>query len=112
MLYEVDLATRKVTRAVELPGLLGGRRGYYMLIPFEKGPDGGIYTFYNEMLCRIDPRTLTVTLLSKALATLDPNRQIPDGENPWTVGKIAFHGRDVILSGTSHFRRIANAVPE
>ena len=95
-LYEVDMSKRAVTRKVELAGVLASPREYFEHIDFTKGPDGRIYTLYDDLLVRIDPKTLAITALSKVGRT----------------GHIAFVGRDVYMAGLSHFRRIRNAASE
>jgi hypothetical protein len=109
-LCEVDMATRRVTRRVEFAGQIAGRRAYYMLTPFEKGPDGLIYTFFDEALARIDPETLVVTRLSSVDAKRQPDDTTPDALNAAKIGKLAFSGKDIYISGTSHFRRVANVL--
>ena len=96
VLYKIDMRKRKVTQRVDVPGYLAGRREYYWMINFVKGPDDMIYTFHEEQLVRIDPADLRITALSKV------------GE----PGRIAFSGRDVYLSGLSHLRRVKNVLPE
>ncbi|MBM4034280.1 MAG: hypothetical protein FJ291_21245 [Planctomycetes bacterium] len=92
-LYAVDLKTRAVTRSVEFPGTLATPREYFGHIDFIKGPDGQVYTLYDDLLVRINPETLGVTALSKVGHT----------------GHIAFVGRDIYLAGLSHFRRVRRA---
>jgi hypothetical protein len=91
-LYKVNLKDRKVTQTVELPGVLANRREYFWHMDYRKGPDGMIYTFYDDMLARVNPDTLEVTTLSKVGPT----------------GSIAFVGKDVYLSGTTHLKRVRN----
>lgn len=93
-LYEVDVAKSAVTRKVELPGVLGGRRDYFWDVDFRLGPDGMVYTWYDDLLVSIDPDTLKITALSK----VDP------------AGNIAFSGRDIYIAGTPHFRRVAGVL--
>ena len=57
---------------------------------FDLGPDGNVYTFYDDLLVRINPETLTITALSRVGAT----------------GFIAFSGKDIYLSGETRFRRV------
>ena len=94
VLYKVDLKTRAVTRSVEVSGFLAGRREYYWLVEMAKGPDGMIYTFHNDTLVRIDPDTLAITAISKVGA----------------IGRFAFAGKDIYLSGTSHLRVVRNTL--
>jgi hypothetical protein len=93
-LCTVDMETRKVTRVVKLPGLLACRREYGWHTDFKLGPDGMIYTFYDDALVRIDPETLAITAISKVAP----------------IGCITFAGSDIYLSGTPHFRRVVGAV--
>jgi hypothetical protein len=93
-LHKVDMKTQTVTQKVEFPGILANPREYFEHIDFMKGPDGLIYTLYDDLLVRIDPQTLAVTSLSKV----------------GPPGHIAFVGRDVYMAGMSHFRRIRNVV--
>jgi hypothetical protein len=88
------METRKVTRVVKLPGLLACRREYGWHTDFKLGPDGMIYTFYDDALVRIDPETLAITAISKVAP----------------IGCITFAGSDIYLSGTPHFRRVVGAV--
>ena len=93
-LYKVDMKTRAVTQKAEFPGVLATPREYFGHIDFIKGPDGQVYTLYDDLLVRIGPETLKVTALSKVGHT----------------GHIAFVGRDIYMAGLGHFRRIRNVV--
>jgi len=93
-LYKADLKSRTLTQKVEFAGVLANPREYFGHIDFIKGPDGQVYTLYDDLLVRIDPETLAVTALSQVGHT----------------GHIAFVGRDVLMTGLSHFRRIRNVL--
>jgi outer membrane protein assembly factor BamB len=93
-LYSVDTKARAVTRRAEFAGVLATPREYFGHIDFVKGADGQVYTLYDDLLVRINPATLTVTALSKV-------------GHP---GHIAFVGRDIYLTGLSHFRRVRKAL--
>jgi hypothetical protein len=92
-LYRVDMKTRLVTQKVEFPGVLATPREYFGHIDFLKGPDGQVYTLYDDLVVRIDPATLGVTALSRV----------------GPPGHITFVGRDIYMAGLSHFRRVRNA---
>ena len=64
------------------------------LVEMAKGPDGMIYTFHDDTLVRIDPDTLAITAISKVGA----------------IGRFAFAGKDIYLSGTSHLRVVRNTL--
>jgi len=127
ILYKVDLHTREVTARTEFPGLLGGRRDYFWHIDFRKGPDGMVYTFYNEPGCEDS---------EEARAWLDENQHDPLAHcrvdaypgtklvriDPETLevavvaevhppGNITFSGRDLYLTGKPHFRVVRDALP-
>ena len=93
-LYRVDLKTRAVTQKAEFSGVLATPREYFGHIDFMKGPDGQVYTLYDDLLVRIDPETLAITAISKVGGP----------------GHITFVGRDAYMAGQSHFRRIRNVL--
>jgi hypothetical protein len=93
-LYEVDMKSRAVTRRVEFAGVLASPREYFGHIDFCKGPDGLVYTLYDDRLVQIDPASLRVTALSQV----------------GRAGHLTFVGRDVWLAGLSHFRRVRNVL--
>lgn len=93
ILYAVDLKKRRVTKRVELPGLLAGRRDYSWRMDFRLGPDGMIYTLYDDLLVRIHPKSFAVTTISQVGAP----------------GLMAFVGQDLYLSGKPSLRRVRNA---
>ncbi|MDA1141121.1 MAG: hypothetical protein O3B01_21345 [Planctomycetota bacterium] len=126
ILYKIDMKTRKVTDRVELPGLLGGRRDYFWHIDFRKGPDGMVYTFYNEpgcehskearawleqnqhdpvASCRVDAYPGT------QLVRIDPSTlevtAIADVHPP---SDITFAGRDIYVAGRPSFRVVRDAL--
>jgi hypothetical protein len=126
ILYKVDMKTRKVTGHVELPGLLGGRRDYFWHIDFRKGPDGMVYTFYNEAgcehseeaqawleqnshdpvaQCRVDacPGTQLVRIDPSTLEVT----AIADVHPP---SDITFAGRDIYITGRPGFRVVRDAL--
>ncbi len=95
-LYAVDMKARAVTRKAEFAGTLATPREYFGHMDFTKGPDGQVYTLYDDLLVRINLETLAVTALSKV----------------GHAGHMAFVGRDIYLAGLSHFRRVRNALEE
>ena len=126
ILYKVDMKTREVTERVELPGLLGGRRDYFWHIDFRKGPDGMVYTFYNEpgcedskearewieqnshdplAHCRVDAYPGT------QLVRIDPSTlevtAIADVHPP---SDITFAGHDIYVTGRPNFRVVRDAL--
>ena len=94
VLYRVDLNERKVVQRVDLPGTLAGRRDYSWNTDFRKGPDGNIYTYYDDLLVRIHPETLAITAVSRVGAT----------------GQLCFVGQDVYLAALPHLRRVKDAL--
>lgn len=126
ILYKVDMNSRQVTDRVELPGLLGGRRDYFWHIDFRKGPDGMVYTFYNEPGCEDSDETR---------AWLEQNQHDPLAHcrvnaypetqlvriNPATLevtaiadvhppSDITFSGRDICITGGPSFRMVRDAL--
>jgi len=95
-LYKVNMKTRSVTQKVEFPGVLASPREYFGHIDFMKGPDGLVYTLYDDLLVRIDPDALSVTALSKV----------------GPPGHITFVGHDILMTGLTHFRGIRTGVAE
>ncbi len=95
ILYGVDVEQGQVVWKVQVPYKLPVRIGSNQeeAWDFRMGPDGRIWTFMgprNRTLVRIDPLT----------AVVQPVTQVPLG------GRLAFSGRDVYLSNTTHIRRI------
>ena len=126
ILYKVDLHTREVTARVDLPGLLGGRRDYFWHIDFRKGPDGMVYTFYNEpgcenseearawlkqnqhdptAHCRVDAYPGT-NLVRIDPATLEITA-VADVHPP---SDLTFSGRDIYLSGKPGLRVVRDVL--
>ena len=95
-LYAVDMKARAATRKVEFPGTLATPREYFGHIDFVKGPDGQVYTLYDDLLVRINPKTLAVTALSRV----------------GHAGHLAFAGRSIYLTGLSRFRRVHNVLSD
>ncbi len=81
LMYACDLQSGKMLRKTELPAAASG--------DLKRGPDGMIYTFLEETLVRINPKTNTITAVCKV-----------------KPGRMAFVGADLYLSGQSELRRI------
>jgi hypothetical protein len=67
----------------------------YEYLSLTRGPDSLIWTFLKDVLVRIEPESLHISVVGK----VDP------------VGAPAFVGRDVYFSGSERLRRIRNIAP-
>ena len=126
ILYKVDLTKREVTARADFPGLLGGRRDYFWHIDFRKGPDGMVYTFYNEPGCteteeaqawreehKHDPvaHCSVEAYAGTKLVRIDPaTLEVTVIADAHPSGDITFSGRDIYLTGKSHLRVVRDAL--
>lgn len=81
LMYVCELLTSKMLRRSELPAPARG--------DLKRGPDGAVYTFLEETLVRINPKTYAIAPICKA-----------------SPGRMAFVGADLYLSGQPELRRI------
>ena len=85
--FVADVAAGQVLRQRNLPG---ERRG-----AFRAGPDGSVWTFLDDVLVRIAPESLEVTVVGR----------LPE------PGDFAFAGRDIYFAGTPQLRCARGLLP-
>lgn len=85
--FVADVAAGQVLRQRDLPG---ERRG-----AFRAGPDGSVWTFLDDVLVRIAPESLEVTVVGR----------LPE------PGDFAFAGRDIYFAGTPQLRCARGLLP-
>jgi len=99
VIYGLNLKTGKVLFRKQVPGAFFSVEehsglNYYGRHEYRKGPDGWIWTYFGNVLVRIDPSDVRVEVVGK----IDP------------PGVIAFAGDDIYLGGTEHLRRVRGLV--
>ena len=82
-MYLADAMTGEVLKRANLPAPPKGE--------IVKGPDGMVYAFLGDVLCRIEPKTLAFTAV---------------GNVPGAAGRMAFSGKDLYMTGDIELRRV------
>jgi hypothetical protein len=95
LLYGFDPASGQIlwTKQVPSPPVTAFSQVRRQAYSFRRGPDGFIWSFFDSVLVRINPRDAMVDIVGR----------LPEGERP---AQVAFAQGQIFLAGGSKLRRI------